>query len=87
MTIATFGTGGAEPYAGALFRRSDVLFLRDTDEHSAHGVVMDVSRWNADADTADLTLLASVLGPLLDIGCGPGRMVRAALDLGLPRSG
>ena len=83
MSIATFGTGGAEPYAGALMRRSDVLYLRDTDAGSAHRVIMDVSRWNADADTADLTLLASVLGPLLDIGCGPGRMVRAAQALGL----
>jgi SAM-dependent methyltransferase len=44
---------------------------------------MDVARWNAGADDADLTLLRSVAGPVLDIGCGPGRMVRAAAGLGL----
>jgi SAM-dependent methyltransferase len=88
MTIAlplnTFGSGGAEPYAEAL-RRNDVvtLKLRDTDRGQASKSTMDVARWNADADEADLTLLRSVTGPVLDIGCGPGRMVRAAMDLGL----
>lgn len=91
MTLAaTFGTGGSEPYATALRRPdsldtdSNLLFLRDTrGGASDRRVTMDVSRWNADADDADLTLLLSVTGPLLDIGCGPGRMVRAAEALGI----
>ncbi|MBI5162041.1 MAG: class I SAM-dependent methyltransferase, partial [Micrococcales bacterium] len=37
----------------------------------------------AAADGVDLRLLARAEGPLLDVGCGPGRMVRAARDLGL----
>lgn len=83
---ASFGTGGAEPYARALRASSDSLYLLDA--HSTGTVdaqlnVMDVSRWNARADEADLTLLGAVDGPVLDVGCGPGRMVRAALDLGL----
>ena len=84
MSLATtFGTGGSEPYASALRRgESNLLFLRDT-RSSSRRVTMDVSRWSADADVADLTLLSSVTGPVLDIGCGPGRMVRAARDLGL----
>lgn len=82
VTEATFGAGGTEPYAGAL-SGGELIYLRDARERSTTRVTMDVSRWNADADQADLTLLASVTGPVLDIGCGPGRMVRAALGLGL----
>lgn len=80
----TFGSGGAEPYAEALRRNDAVtLLLRDDDQGASSHSTMDVARWNAGADDADLTLLRSVTGPVLDIGCGPGRMVRAALDLGL----
>lgn len=84
MTLAaTFGSGGSEPYARAL-RDSETLYLRE-DENN--GATMDVGRWNARADLVDLTLLSSVTGPMLDIGCGPGRMVRAARELGIPALG
>ena len=84
MSIAatTFGAGGAEPYANAL-RAGELLYLSDTRAGSTTRLTMDVSRWNADADAADLSLLSRVTGPVLDIGCGPGRMVRAAMDLGM----
>lgn len=84
MTIATatFGAGGAEPYASAL-RGGELLYLSDTRARFHARVTMDVARWNADADDADLTLLSRVTGPVLDIGCGPGRMVRAAMALGM----
>lgn len=79
---ATFGSGGSEPYAHALQGGvGELLFLRNASSRAS--TTMDVSRWSADADAADLSLLASVEGPVLDIGCGPGRMVRAARDLGL----
>jgi len=78
---ATFGAGGAEPYASALLG-GEVIYLRDVRARSPR-VTMDVARWNADADDTDLTLLTSVTGPVLDVGCGPGRMVRAALGLGM----
>ncbi len=92
MTLApidfpSFGAGGTEPYARALRDDGSLLFL-----HDAHDVLldrgapvrtMDVGRWSADADEVDLTLLRAVTGPLLDVGCGPGRMVRAALQLGM----
>ncbi|MBC7724319.1 MAG: class I SAM-dependent methyltransferase [Burkholderiaceae bacterium] len=91
---STFGAGGSEPYAAALREtHSTVLYLHESDRadgsdiRSAGSAAMDVSRWNARADVVDLTLLTSVTGPVLDIGCGPGRMVRAAMDLGIAALG
>ena len=83
--FAAFGAGGGEPYARALRENaSDTLVLHETgDADPSSGIEMDFAKWNADADATDLSLLRAVLGPVLDIGCGPGRMVRAAMDLGL----
>jgi len=75
---AAFGAGGAEPYASALGPGdSTMLYLSEVGGRSTRAT-MDVSRWNADADSVDLMLLDAVRGPVLDIGSGPGRMVRAA---------
>jgi SAM-dependent methyltransferase len=88
-SAATFGAGGSEPYARAL--RSDdenpLYLLEVLPEAAPRSTTMDFARWNDAADQVDLHLLASVLGPVLDIGCGPGRMVQAALDLGLDALG
>lgn len=82
---ATFGSGGAEPYARALREpRGELVFLRDGLRGSGS---MDVARWNAEADGVDLTLLRAAVGPIIDIGCGPGRMVRAAMELGISALG
>jgi SAM-dependent methyltransferase len=92
---ATFGAGGSEPYAQAL-RSADPnpLYLEELrydaelpTTEPASATEFDVARWNADADGTDLRLLASVRGPVLDVGCGPARMVRAAMDLGLDALG
>jgi SAM-dependent methyltransferase len=84
-TDATFGAGGGEPYARALRQRDPgVLFLHEIHRGQlGDSAAMDFAKWNADADATDLSLLRGVTGPVLDIGCGPGRMVRAAMDLGL----
>ena len=86
--FATFGSGGAEPYARALRRDDQVLYLRDIESDSlTPSRAMDVSRWNDAADAADLGLLNGINGAVLDIGCGPGRMVRAAMHRGLTALG
>ena len=86
-TPTTFGSGGGEPYAAALLAETPVLFLRHATAQLPEAVPMDAGRWSADADDTDLALLAGASGPVLDIGCGPGRMIRAALDLGLTAAG
>ena len=38
---------------------------------------LEVDRWLNDADAVDLRILERVCGPVLDVGCGPGRHVEA----------
>ena len=87
---ATFGAGGAEPYAAALQGTAEQaeLYLHGPSSARRPGrATMNAGRWSADADVTDLSLLDGAAGPVLDIGCGPGRMVRAALDRGLSAVG
>lgn len=51
---------------------------------SASGDVVDlaVDRWRAQADAAELGLLADLPDPVLDVGCGPGRIVAALAAAG-----
>jgi len=86
---ATFGSGGSEPYASALRRgTAEILYLQELrHDREPKTVEMDLARWSAEADTIDYQLLASVRGPVLDVGCGPARMVRAARELGMDALG
>ena len=40
-------------------------------------IPLDVERWRREPDAAEATLLAALADPVLDIGCGPGRVVGA----------
>lgn len=84
---STFGAGGAEPYAAALQSEANVLYLHSVHSDRSGMAPMDAGRWSADADATDHSLLDGAAGPVLDIGCGPGRMVRAAMDRGLSAVG
>jgi 2-polyprenyl-3-methyl-5-hydroxy-6-metoxy-1,4-benzoquinol methylase len=50
-------------------------------------LVLDVDRWLGDADAVDATVLGRCRPPVLDLGCGPGRMVRALTRSGRPALG
>ncbi|MFJ4716253.1 methyltransferase domain-containing protein [Streptomyces sp. NPDC088785] len=65
---------GDDPYARALRSGRGPLFLRRVDGWL---LPLDVERWCATADPVDLDVLARCPGSVLDIGCGPGRLVAA----------
>ncbi|AWW42277.1 class I SAM-dependent methyltransferase [Streptomyces cadmiisoli] len=73
MSAATAGAlAWAGPYAAALRAGRGPLFLRRSD-----GLLLplDVERWCAPADPVDLDVLDRCEGAVLDVGCGPGRLV------------
>lgn len=51
----------------------------------ADGVVLPLAtqRWQDDADTDDAWMVDRCVGPTLDLGCGPGRLVVALADQGV----
>ncbi|MFD6432584.1 class I SAM-dependent methyltransferase [Streptomyces venezuelae] len=65
---------GDDPYADALRAGRGPLFLRRTDGWL---LPLDVERWCARADATDLDVVERCEGAVLDIGCGPGRLVAA----------
>lgn len=88
LTLApTFGSGGAEPYANALRGVAPQLYLRDASTARTADRPLDVAGWTASADAVDRSLVARLTGPVLDIGSGPGRLVRASMARGLTSLG
>ncbi|SFK80965.1 methyltransferase domain-containing protein [Streptomyces pini] len=73
-----------DPYTRALRAGRGPLFLRRADGRL---LPLEVERWCAGADEADLTVLRRCTGAVLDIGCGPGRLVTALAELGRPALG
>ncbi|AJT63628.1 hypothetical protein T261_1943 [Streptomyces lydicus] len=70
-------TWGADPYADALRSGRGPLFLRRPDGWL---LPLEVERWCAGPDAADRSALRRCEGAVLDIGCGPGRLVAALAD-------
>ncbi|MFE1308431.1 class I SAM-dependent methyltransferase [Streptomyces sp. NPDC058755] len=62
----------SDPYATALRTGRGPLYLRRTDGWL---LPLEVERWCADADTVDSAVLDRCEGAVLDVGCGPGRLV------------
>lgn len=85
VAAGVFGAGAHAPYDQALRDPHRTLFLHETVEHSVSGssrVQLDVERFLAGADLGDDELVRQLTGPVLDIGCGPGRIVKAAILAG-----
>ncbi|MGV9943219.1 class I SAM-dependent methyltransferase [Streptomyces sp. NPDC003401] len=62
----------AGPYATALRAGRGPLFLRRADGRL---LPLEVERWCARADRVDREVLDRCEGAVLDVGCGPGRLV------------
>jgi len=75
---------GTDTYANALHTGRGPLFLRRTDGWL---LPLEVERWCARADAADMSVLRRCTGSVLDIGCGPGRLVAALARRGRPALG
>ena len=71
-------------YAAALARRPEGLVARD---RAGVAVELAAARWLAGAGLTDLRVLRRARGPVLDIGCGPGRHVRALAERGVAALG
>jgi SAM-dependent methyltransferase len=71
-------------YEEALRGHPAALVLRTAD---GRGLPLQVSRWCGPPDAADEELLGHCRGPVLDVGCGPGRLTVALTERGIPALG
>ncbi|MFE0207129.1 class I SAM-dependent methyltransferase [Streptomyces sp. NPDC058985] len=69
----------SDPYTTALRAGHGPLYLRRTDGWL---LPLDVERWCARADPVDLEVLDRCEGAVLDVGCGPGRLVSELTNRG-----
>ena len=78
-SLTSVVTWGDELYADALRTGRGPLFLRRPDGWL---LPLDVERWCGGVDATDLSVLRRCAGPVLDVGCGPGRFVAALSERG-----
>ena len=55
--------------------------------HTGEALDLDVGRWHAAADAEEREVLTSVKGPVIDLGCGPGRLVVSLASRGVTALG
>ncbi|MFF4486043.1 methyltransferase domain-containing protein [Streptomyces sp. NPDC001544] len=78
-----------DPYAAAVRTGRGPLYLRrlpDTAQEPQR-LPLDIERWCSPPDAGDKSVLRRCTGPVLDVGCGPGRLVSALSVLGVPALG
>ncbi|WP_062211367.1 bifunctional 2-polyprenyl-6-hydroxyphenol methylase/3-demethylubiquinol 3-O-methyltransferase UbiG [Streptomyces sp. NBRC 109706] len=83
-TVTTTPAWSTDLYTLALRTGRGPLFLRAANGHRLR---LDVERWCQRPDAADRTVLERCAGSVLDIGCGPGRMVAALARRASPALG
>jgi len=76
--------GAIALYEEALHEQAAALVLRTAD---GRAMPLQVSRWCGPPDAADEELLRHCSGPVLDVGCGPGRLTVALTERGIPALG
>lgn len=76
--------GAIALYEEALREDLAALVLRTAD---GRGLPLHVAQWCAPPDAADEELLGHCRGPVLDVGCGPGRLTVALTERGIPALG
>ncbi|MFF4981297.1 class I SAM-dependent methyltransferase [Streptomyces sp. NPDC001046] len=79
-----------DPYDLAVHAGRGPLFLRSLTDAAAGDerlLPLDVEGWCAPPDRGDRSVLHRCEGPVLDIGCGPGRLVAALTGRGVPALG
>jgi SAM-dependent methyltransferase len=76
--------GAIALYEEALREEVPALVLRTSD---GRALPLQVARWCGIPDAADEELLHRCRGPVLDVGCGPGRLTAALTERGIPALG
>jgi SAM-dependent methyltransferase len=76
--------GAIALYEEALRGQAAALVLRTAD---GRALPLHVSRWCGAPDAGDEELLGHCRGPVLDVGCGPGRLTVALSERGIPAMG
>ena len=94
-TAADVVTVAAQAPGSRLAGLSEALGLRDRlphqawlrDQSTGRLIALRADVWVADGTTEEHSLLSSLDGPVLDVGCGPGRHLEILADLGVPALG
>jgi SAM-dependent methyltransferase len=76
--------GAIALYEEAMREQAAALVLRTAD---GRALPLEMSRFCGPPDAADEELLRHCRGPVLDVGCGPGRLTVALAERGIPALG
>lgn len=76
--------GAIALYEEALHEQAPALVMRTSD---GRGLPLQIPRWCEPPDAVDEELLQCCRGPVLDVGCGPGRLTIALSERGVQALG